>query len=77
MLDQLVAAGHAVLVQIQDGNAQGGAGGLARTEEETRTVSSGARPGCRVAGEVGMLPIPGSLKNSGGRSQTPTEQKWN
>lgn len=37
VLDQLVAAGHAVLVQIQDGNAQGGAGGLARVEEKRGT----------------------------------------
>lgn len=32
MLNQLVATGSAVPMQIQDGNAQGGAGGLSRSE---------------------------------------------
>lgn len=40
MLNQLVAAGNAVPVQIQDGDAQGGAGGLAGAEDERNTVSS-------------------------------------
>lgn len=33
VLDQLVATGNAVSVQVQDGNAQGGAGGLIRAGE--------------------------------------------
>lgn len=37
VLDQLVATGNAVPVQVQDGDAQGCAGGLARVEEERHT----------------------------------------
>lgn len=42
VLDQLVATGNAVSVQVQDGNAQGGAGGLIRAGEG-ETVNLGTR----------------------------------
>lgn len=37
VLNQLVATGNAVPMKIQDGDAQGGAGGLASVEEERST----------------------------------------
>lgn len=41
MLDQLVATGGAVPVQAQDGDAQGGAGGLAGGGEREAHCESG------------------------------------
>lgn len=49
VLNQLVATGNAVPVQVQDGDAQGGTGGLARVEEERSTQGvQGPTPSSQV-----------------------------
>lgn len=49
VLNQLVATGNAVPVQVQDGDAQGSAGGLARVEEERSTQGvQGSTPSSQV-----------------------------
>lgn len=72
MFNQLVATGGAVAMQIHDGDAQGGAGGLAGAEEEKHTVSSWTK-GSGMAGI--SLPTSQSLENTGGRSQNSTAKQ--
>lgn len=68
VLNQLVATGSAVPMQIQDGDAQGGAGGLSRSEFMDQVL---------LVVEI-ILPITQSLEKPGGRSQNCTDkQKWN
>lgn len=64
MLDQLVAAGSAVPVQTQDGDAQGGAGGLAGGQEgETpRESRDGSILQVQIVGVT--LPAAQSSKNT-------------
>lgn len=78
MLNQLVATGNAVPVQVQDGNAQGGTGGLARVEEEGSSELGDQSMLLMQLGGKNYSSIPPGLKYTAGGSQTSTaKQKWN